>query len=405
MIRFVLLPILLFFATAQARAQQQQLVKPGMWTGVLKLNDSTDLPIAFVIKEEKDKTVLEIMNGSERIVATDVSLSNDSLNFHMPVFDSEFRCKNYFGSLKGVWINRTRVKPQSIPFTAKQGFAPVAAATGSVDFSGKWEVTFSPGLADSSKAIGLFQAEGTKLSGTFLTESGDYRYLHGAAKGAMMQVSCFDGAHAYVFQAKLNKSGLQGDFYSGTSGHEKWIGVRNNSFELHNPDSLTFLKKDAAALQFTFRNSEGVEVSLRDKRYANKVVLIQIMGTWCPNCMDETKFLAAEYERDKSKGLEIIALAFERTSDTARANANLRRLKLRYHAGYEFLLTGKTGNQQASEVLPMLNAVMAFPTTLYIDKKGRIRKIYTGFNGPATGNYFDQYKEEHERFLDKLLAE
>ena len=150
---------------------------------------------------------------------------------------------------------------------------------------------------------------------------------------------------------------------------------------------------------------EGKTISLSDEKFKNKVVIVQLMGTWCPNCIDETKFLATFYDQYKSKGLEVVGLAFERTDDFAKAVVNLNRVKNRFNANYEFLVTMKTGGVQASEALPMLNKVMAFPTSIYIDKKGVVRKIYTGFYGPATGDNYIKYVEETTRFVEKLLSE
>ena len=46
--------------------------------------------------------------------------------------------------------------------------------------------------------------------------------------------------------------------------------------------------------------------------FKDKVVLVQLMGSYCPNCLDETKFYSKYYEANKDKGLEIVALAFEK---------------------------------------------------------------------------------------------
>ena len=183
------------------------------------------------------------------------------------------------------------------------------------------------------------------------------------------------------------------------------LHIRMIKFDLRNPDSLTYLKPGYTKVDFNFKNLEGKYISLKDEKFKNKVVLIQIMGTWCPNCMDETKFLAPFYEKYKSKGLEVVGMAFERTDDFAKAVSNVQRLKTKFNANYEFLITMKTGAAQASEALPMLNNIMAFPTTIYIDKKGIVRKIYTGFYGPATGDKYTKYVEETTRFIEKLLAE
>jgi hypothetical protein len=121
--------------------------------------------------------------------------------------------------------------------------------------------------------------------------------------------------------------------------------------------------------------------------------------------MDETKFLSGFYDQYKIKGVEVIGLAFERNPDFSKAASNLTRLKTRFNVTYELLITEKTGKDQASSALPMLNAVMAFPTTIYIDKKGSVRKIHTGFNGPATGEKYTDFVKETTRFIESLLNE
>jgi len=55
--------------------------------------------------------------------------------------------------------------------------------------------------------------------------------------------------------------------------------------------------------------------------------------------------------------------------------------------------------------LPQIKKISAFPTSIFIDKKGKIRKIDSGFNGPATGEYYTKFKKEFEQFVEKLLAE
>ena len=403
--------ILLFlFAVAAAGAQSQTILTTGTWNGVLKLNDTTQLPFDFGVQDVKGKISFSIMNAQERINVDEVAFAGDSVLVKMPVFDSEFRCKRKDAThLEGVWINHARRDKNMIPFAAavKTDTAKGFVGTETLD-RGKWEVTFSPGTADMYKAIGLFKKEGTRgVSGTFLTETGDYRYLSGQmAENNTFYLSCFDGAHAFLFKGKVKGDSItEGRFYSGMHWEEPWMAVHNDNFELRNPDSLTYLKPGFKRVDFSFRNLEGKTVSLSDEKYRDKVVIIQIMGSWCPNCMDETKFLAPFYNKYKKDGLEIIALAFERTDDFAKAVSNVSRMKNRFHANYEFLVTMKTGADQASQALPMLNRVMAFPTTIFVDKKGVVRKIYTGFSGPATGDAYTKYTEETQRFVEKLLKE
>lgn len=80
-------------------------------------------------------------------------------------------------------------------------------------------------------------------------------------------------------------------------------------------------------------------------------------------------------------------------------------LKNRLGIPYEILFAGKSGVASASKALPAINGIEAFPTTIFIDKKGAVRKVHTGFNGPATGKFYDEFKVEFNQLVDSLLAE
>jgi thiol-disulfide isomerase/thioredoxin len=329
----------------------------------------------------------------------------------MPVFDTEFRCKRTNAKqLEGVWINHYRKTNNRIAFKATWGDSSRFKVNSNfvLDYTGRWRTTFNPdSVYDRYAAIGEFVSKGDSITGTFLTETGDYRYLEGSTTPEQIMFSCFDGSHAFVFKANhYRRSGtLSGGFWSGNHWYEPWIATRDEAVRLRDPEKLTFVVDSSKAIDFTFINTEGQTVSLHDKRYKGKPVIIQVMGSWCPNCMDETKTLAAIYKKYNPQGLEIIALAYEKTTDEAKAREIVTRLKNHYGVTYEMLITGKTGRDEASKSLPFLNGIMAFPTTIYIDKKGNVRKVYTGFNGPATGVHYEQMHEEMERFITKLLAE
>lgn len=395
-----------------------QTIKPaeGRWIGVMRLNDTmiNPLQLDFELNAIDGKWNMVIKNASERIVVDEITMKTDSLFMKMPVFDSEFKCAVELEGKKltGVWINHARKNNNIVPFEA---YICEQACKDEVDAIyqdfpavGIWECEFSPGTKNASKAKGIFsQPDPTKHPvGTFLTETGDYRFLSGHDGGDRFSMSCFDGSHAFYFEGTIKGDSIvNGKFISGAHWQEPWVAKRNDKFQLRNPDSLTYLKPGFTKVDFNFKNLEGKNVSLQDEKFKNKVVIIQIMGSWCPNCMDETKFLAPFYDKYNSKGLEVVALAFERTDDFNKAVSNIQRSKTRFNAKYEFLITMKTGKDQASEALPMLNEVMAFPTTIYIDKKGVVRKIYTGFNGPATGDAHTKFVEDTTRFVEKLLAE
>ncbi len=381
------------------------------WFGEIKLQDTVSLPFYFNIRNHDTATVIELLNGGELIVINEVKQSADSLSFKMPVFNSEFRLVKRNDSLIGNWVNNARKTKNILPFRAGRQTIKPAAKVDYQRLLGKWQVEFGYDVTNNTtKAIAVFEDPycWDLFYGTFYTETGDYRYLMGSmittGKGKeQYQMQTFDGSHAYVFKFSIIKDTIYGDYFSGAHYQEKWRAFRNPSFELQHPDSLVKMKPGFTQVDFSFKNLNGDTVRLSDKRYQQKVVIVQLMGSWCPNCLDESRYLSEYYKRMKNRGLEVVALAFER--DTIKSVANLNRLKKYLDIQYEILPTQKTGKDAASAIFPMLTEVKAFPTVIIIDKKGHVRKIHTGYYGPATGAKYKAYTEEMERFIQQLLRE
>lgn len=383
---------------------------PGVWYIAMDLGEET-LPFNIDLEYKTDHFELWVMNSEERIHVKDISFKEDSIFIRMPFFDSEFRgvieSKDRFS---GNWYNFNKGVDYFIPFVAIQGrenrFRDVSDER-LTRIEGNWEVTFSPGVeGDEYKAVGSFEQFGSHLMGTFMTETGDYRFLDGLAYNDSLYLSCFDGAHAFLFKAALDESDtLKGLFWSGTHWSEPWLATRNEMFELRHPDSLTYLKEGYDSFDFTFPDVDSNMVSLSDEKFQDKVVIVQIMGTWCPNCLDETMLYVDLYNEFNTSGLEIVSLAFEASPEFAKASENVRRLRDRIHVSYDMLVAGVSNKKKASETLPMLNHVMSYPTSIFIDRSGRIRRIHTGFYGPGTGDHYVRYVEELKGYLQMLLDE
>ncbi len=386
-------------------------LKPGTWRGVLLLDRERNIELPFNFDLVfKNKTQLVIRNAGEKILVDEITMTKDSFNFKMPVFDSEFRTKiTDKGAIEGVWINNARKDKNIIPFKAQFGNPnrfDFPADKPHTFYEGQWETTFSPGTADSSKALGVFKHEGGSVyvTGTFLTETGDYRYLEGMMSRGKLYLSCFDGAHAFLFTAESDGVNIvRGMFYSGIHWQEPWEAKRNPNYKLKDPESITTLKTPDEKVSFSFPNLDKKTVTLNDEKFKNKVVIIQLMGSWCPNCMDETAYLAKLYKQYKTKGLEIVAVAYEKTDDFEKNKKNISRLKAKFGVEYEMLVTGLTGKAKASESMAFLNKVSAFPTTIILDRKHNVKSIYTGFSGPGTGKEYENYKAKTESLLTQLL--
>jgi thiol-disulfide isomerase/thioredoxin len=257
------------------------------------------------------------------------------------------------------------------------------------------KVTFDPGTPDAYQAIGLFQLYGGgKCTGTFLTETGDYRFLKGTWDFNHIQLQCLDGAHLFCFTADVaHEEGAfyNGRFYSANTYSEKWEGEENVDFELRDPEHLVHLKKGRENEVFTFQamDLQGNMKTFGAEDWKGKLSIIQLMGTWCPNCTDEGKLMSAMHKKYNAKGLQIIPVAFERSDDIAENKKVIQKQMAQLNCGYEAYVgraEGK-GKERAQNVFPQLEKVMAFPTMIVVNSEGKVIHVHTGFNGPATGEY------------------
>jgi peroxiredoxin len=382
-------------------------LEAGYYRALLKVNDSLDLPFNF---EVTSSNTLNIFNADEIISIADITYKNDSVRINMPTFEGYIIAKlSNNTNLKGFFINESlnRVVPFSTKGHLNTRF-DVDSEIPKNEISGNWETVFSPeSEADTYMAKGIFNQIGNKVTGTFRTTTGDYRYLEGVVDGNKLKLSTFDGAHAFLFTATVTDSTMVGQFYSGNHWQEPFVAKRNVTFELPNENELTFLKEGYSSVEFSFPDENGKIISLTDARFKDKVVLVQIMGTWCPNCLDESKFYSEFYKNNTDKDIEIVALAFEYAKTQEKAFYGIMRLKNKVGIEYPILLAqyGTTNKLSAQEKLPMLNHILSYPTTIFIDKMGVVRKIHTGFNGPATGTKYNEFKSEFEGFVGKLLKE
>ncbi|MBL4715732.1 MAG: TlpA family protein disulfide reductase [Bacteroidia bacterium] len=389
--------------------KSKQIFKTGIWRAELTLDiqKSIKLPFNFTLKKIDSGNEIEIINASERIQLNNIVIQKDSIFIKFPIYDSEIKAKIQGTMLIGTWFNYAKSIDYSIPFVAyhNQDYRFKKRGNTNNSLNGKWETVFNSGTDDVYEAIGKFNVNENKLTGTFLTETGDYRFLDGIATMDSMFLSCFDGAHAFLFTAEISfDTVLKGTFWSGKHSKESWVAYKNENAQIGNPDSLTYLISKNNTIEFVYPNVDNEMISLNDNRYNNKVVLVQIMGTWCPNCIDESKYLKSLYDEYNDDGLEIIAIAFEKARNLEKAKENIRKYKKTLSIPYEVLLADiNSSKSKTSDQFLTLNKIISYPTLLYIDKNKTVRKIHTGFSGPGTGNYYKNFVEFNQIFIESLL--
>ncbi|MGK0308149.1 MAG: thiol-disulfide isomerase/thioredoxin [Urechidicola sp.] len=398
-----LLTITLLFSCTNNRGKSE--LKDGFWRGEITAQENK-IPFIFDVIKTETSYKINLHDGDNLIEINEVTVKNDSVFFALHIFDATIKAKINNKTLTGTYT-KNYAEDYILPFKATFGKKNrLESASTSKIMDGKWAINLHKNDGTFNKTIGLFKTENDILKGTILTKTGDYRFLEGKIENDAFELYAFDGNHLFTFKGIVeNDTLLKGEFWSGKTFYQKFSGRKDAAAKLPDSNKLTFLKEGFDKIEFSFPNLEGNNVSLNAPKYKDKVVVLQIFGTWCPNCMDETKFYADWYEKNKDRGVEIIGLAYENKDDFEYAKARVDKMRKTYNVGYDYLIAGTSNKGDASKTLPMLNHIMSFPTSIIIDKKGKVRNIHTGFSGPATGDYYLHYVEEFNQLMDKLLNE
>ncbi|MEA3139515.1 MAG: hypothetical protein QOK23_1684 [Gammaproteobacteria bacterium] len=395
--------------TWQGSAAEDAGVKMGTYRAVLQ-TPGGELPFGLQLVREGSRVVGYLLNGKERLPLREVKISGSHVEIRMPGYENVLSADATGNQLKGeVFLVKLGGKNQHVPLQATLGepyrfFA--TPAKNSADLSGRWSVKFTDDSGGGEVAVGEFKQSHDLVSGTFLTPSGDHRFLAGQVRGDELYLSTFDGAHVFLYKAKVGPDGtLAGDFWSGLKSHEKWTAKRDSAAKLPDAYQITALRPGTNQFDFAFPDLAGKTVSSNDAQFRGKVLIVALAGSWCPNCHDEAAFLAPLYKEYRGKGLEVVSLMFEHFGDFPQAAEAVQRFRRHYGIDYTTLIAGISDKDEAAKSLPMLQSFVAFPTTIFIDRQGHVRKIHTGFSGPATGEHYSEFVGEVKSTLDQLLAE
>jgi len=382
----------------------------GAWRAEVQQGE-VSVPFNFEVSATTDGYEVVYLNDPERMPVEQVRFAPDGrLELNFPSYSAELIAQVDGPRMSGTIRLPRKSSVTELPFTAEHGkdwrFFPEPAAEFE-DFTGRWEVSITVEKFDFTQpAVALFNQQGPALSGTVNTQVGDYRFLHGEVRGGELYLSTFDGSGTQLWRAALQPDGsLKGRFYSVTYGEAVWTAKRNPEFRLEDPTTLTYIKPGYDKLEFSLPDLDGELVSLDDPRYDGKVVLVVLGGTWCPSCHDEAQFMVPFEQAYSDQGLEVVYIMFEYSDDFADSEAQLRAFKKRYQVDHPILFAGESSRESRGEKLPMLNDIVAFPTTLFVDRGGKVRRIHTAFPGPATGQEHEDYKREFRAFVEMLLAE
>ena len=407
--RHLFLGFIAFFLTANVIAQTSKNLQLGPWRAELR-SQGGGLPVNLSVApgKKKDTYLIKVINGSESFHLGESYFRGDSLVIPFDLYDSEI-VAHVDGSKKmsGYWIKKRNGKfVNQLPFSAQYGSKErfTALKPPTVNVSGTWDVDIS--VDDKhTPSVGIFKQVGNKVTGSILQTSGDYRFLQGNVSGDSLLVSYFDGSFVLLFKTKVKAKEIQGTLFSGFATKKEFKGHLDPKASLPDLKKLTFLKPGYDRLNFSLPTPKGETISLQDERFKDKVVIVEIMGSWCPNCIDEARFLAPFYAKNKAKGVEVIGVSFEYSPDMAVSGPKIENFKKKIGIEYPLVFGGVPNDDTIAQVFPMLNKFYGYPTTFVIDKKGKVREIHTGFSGPGTGLYYTDWVQEFEKTIQNLLKE
>lgn len=371
----------------------------GSWRAVLDLAGG---PLRFSLHVERAGQGWEarLCNGRRCDPLSAVEQRGDSIVFEIADYAATITATLRGDSLVGTYRNVGNRGPRTIPFRASRGTWPVETAPEAL--VGRWDATLFRDW-DTSPRIFEFRNGPAGLEGTIISNTGDYGHFWGRAEADSFSLSHFDGSFVYMLTGRLTGDTLKGTFHAGLRTQTHWVAVRSTGAP-HLRAATEITRADTTApFRFSFPDLDGRVVSNTDPRFRGKVVLVDIFGTWCPTCHDAAPQLVRLYEKYHDRGLEIVGLAYEVTGDTAIDARLVRRYRDKFGIPFPLLLAGINDVEATAATLPQLDGFTSYPTTVFLGRDGKVKKIHAGFYGPATGAQHERLVREFETEVERLL--
>jgi thiol-disulfide isomerase/thioredoxin len=390
----------------------------GVWRGTIRNNSGEEVAFTLEVKREGAGIVGALVNGDDRTVSTSGSFEGATLKLRYDFYDAELTAVIVGDELGGgftrQWRKQTLARKMRAERVIGSGAAARAASSPSnpsnqsADISGEWVVR----AGEEPKVSfwrAAFKQQGAQAKGTIIPVSGDWGEMTGSFENNQLTLNRFDGINCRVFKATLTPQGsLEGFVDFGLFDPKRKVVAERLTAEnkssvasLPDPANYTRMKNPAEPFRFSSPDPDGKTVSSTDERFKNKVVIVTITGSWCPNCYDEAPVLQEFYDRYRDRGLEIVALSFEYTGDAARDTKQVRAFAKRLGVNYPVLYAG--GLDDAKQKLSQLDNFGAYPTAIYVGRDGLVKHIHAGFEGKATGERFTRLKAEMEALIEDLL--
>lgn len=401
-----LLSTLLVLCALALAGCARPLPQEGLWTGTIALPEERQLPFEMYLDLKGAAPTGYFINGPERTAIPEIYHRGDSLIFVLSEYGAAMQSVWKGGRLSGEFL-RFRKDTISMAFEAKPFEASVdtgkVASGAPPPLVGKHRVYFrKDDMADSSTTA-TFWTRGDSVFGTLIAPDGDLGLLAGKRVGDRLLLSRFTGWQANMLELRQEKGHWWGKFFARSTTPVFFSLEPLISQKKEMPGTVkTTMKNPKKPFVFSGVTITGDTLSQSDDRFKRKALIIDIMGTWCHNCMDAAPLLQKLYSEFKAQGLEVVGLSFELKDDFLTARKNLLLYEERYGITYTLLFCGTTESANVEQRLrSQLNNFFAYPTTIFVDPKGIVQNIHVGFKGPGTG---EEYQREVQMIYETVRS-
>lgn len=400
--RLLALSLFLLVSTAV----YSQTPRSGSWKGSI-IYTNAEVPFAFEVGYPNDSTdpVFTFINGEDR-ASLYAEIVNDSL--FIPMFAFDITLKMTMGEEV---MNGTLVKHysnRSYPFKAEYGKSRyvIKEEADPIQVGKRWNMTVNAGKRGEYPAVGLFEQSGNRVTGTILTEVSDYRFFEGKVEGDEIEMSVFDGVHAFLMKGSYNAKNDQwsGELILDDGYSRPWVAQPDTNAALRDPFKVIDLKGKEIKPDLE-KLAALPDQKITPEEYEGQVLVVQLMGTWCSNSQDQTRYLTNWISEHPEKEVEILAVNYEANYSVEYGLDRIKTYKNRLSIPYEMILGGPLSKTEAAKSFSFMDQILAFPTLIFIDKKGYARYVHSYFTGPATGEYYSDFDRRFNSIVDELSAE
>lgn len=376
----------------------------GEWDATVKAN-GVDVPCRFRITQQGANTQPgggiqgTFFNGEELYPSTAGTFSGGVLTLNYEYTSGKLEATYRNGRLEGTY-HSTR---GNYGFSAVPHVAPAPPSANAPSIDGDWEIANKSPKGEQAWQF-LVRQTGPSVAASILRIDGDTGVLTGVWRDGKFTLSHFSGARPALLEVTPQ---ADGSLRLVMNGKTEYTALRPDAARARglapptDPADHTGVKDPSQPFQFAFHDLNGKVVSQDDPKLKGKVIVLNVFGSWCPNCHDEAPFLEEMEKKYRARGVEVVGVDFEEADQLADP-VRMRAFAKRYGIDYTVLVAGAT--DEVNDKLPQMKNFNAWPTTFFIGKDGRVAHVHAGFPSSASGKKTTEAKQDFTETVERLLA-